>query len=245
MNELTESLTKEYKPKLAIVAYTAIIDDRSERDNWSNAYLESHAIDATGKLLEGKPLKQETLDSLVDVLFDERQNRLSITGLIPENLLKYEVLPGGNVEMIWYHSEQKRNLFFSEKLHIPSGEAWVPALIYHATRKELNIYAFTDAERPKENTQLYHAPFHNISESGNVCLGSARVKKEKRNTYQSLMKYWEDMFWLSEFTHLAGQEGITKTNVNTLWKKLIETETKWSSLQELKAIKNTTLKNLL
>lgn len=241
MNDLTDALIREYKPKLAIIAYTPGEDG----GNWTDTYLESHVIDSSGKLLEGKPLKQETLDGIVDVFFDERQNRSAITGLLPDNLLKYEPLPGGNIEMIWYRPEEKRNLFFSEQLHIPSGEAWVPALIYHAERKSLNIYALNSNDRPKENTQLYHAPFHNINSDGNVCLGSAKVKKEKRNTYQSLMKYWEDMFWLSEFTHLAGHENITKTNVNTLWKKLIGKETKWSSIDELKPIKKTTLKDLL
>lgn len=239
MNELTEILLKTYKPRLAIVVYTP------ESDKWHEAYLESHEINADGQLLEGKALKEETIEELVDVFFDERQNRAQIKGLIPNNLLKFEVLPGGHFEMIWYRTEEKRHIYFAESLHLKSGIAWVPSMVYHVRKDSLSVYAFDSNERPDEKTQLFHAPFHNVGDTGSVCLGSAKVKKPSLKTYESVIKYWEDMFWLSEFTHLAHAENPTKTNLNLIWKKLIGSDIMWSDMDELQEIKKLILSKIL
>lgn len=232
MNERTEPLLKTYKARLAIVAYTSTLND------WNDCYLESHVINDKGQLLEGKPLKQETIQGMVDVFFDERQNKTKFGGLVPENLIKFEVLPGGHYEMMWYRPEEQRVIHFSDALNLPSGKAWMPALIYHVERRALSIYALISNDRPSEKTPLYRAPFHNTGQDGNVCLGSAKVKAPADHTYGAAMKYWEDVFWLSEFTHLAGATNPTKTNINSLWKKLIKNSSlKWSDMNELLPIK--------
>lgn len=220
MNDLTEALLKSYKPRLAIIAYTPTLED------WNKCYLESHAIDAKGRLLEGKPLKQDTIQEMVDVFFDDRQNSQQLTGLIPSNLLKFEILPGGHYEMIWYRPQEVRQMFFEDGLKIPNGKAWQPALIYSVSRRDLSVFAITSDERPGENTLLYRAPYHNTNKEGEVCLGSAGqgVKKPASRNYKDQMKYWEDIFWLSEFSHLAGSKNPTKSNLNLLWKKMLADE---------------------
>lgn len=207
MNNLTEKLVQDFKPTLAIVVY-----ESSSKD----AYLESHRIHDDGSLLEGKPLAQETLDAIVDVFFDERQNRVKVSGLVPDNLLHYEVMPGGQIRVVWYRPAEQRPIYFAEKLHIPSGMAMVPPMIYEVTKRHLSVYSFTENIRPVEETRLYRGPFHNVDDQGNVCLGSAKVPKPKVQTYSNIMKYWEDMFWMSEFTHLTGKNPV-KGNVNLIW----------------------------
>lgn len=238
MNDRTINMMREFVPQLAIMVYES--GDR-------NYYLESHNIDKKGQILEGKPLQQDTIQEIVDVFFDEQQNRSKIEGLIPENLLCYSPLPGGNYKMIWYRPAEVRFLHFSEALHLKSGKAWVPALLYVVNRKAFNVYALPGDERPSETTKLLRAPFHNVSDSGSVCLGTAQVKKPTDKTFSSTMKYWEDLFWLSEFSHLNGAGNPTKTNVNMLWKNLVEgkAKVKWSELDELRQLKNTTLKTIL
>jgi PRTRC genetic system protein B len=238
MNHLTDSLLKTFQPRIAIVAYAT-------SDGWQECYLESHEISKEGKLLEGKPLKQETLEGIVDIFFNERQNRVNIGGLIPENLLSFNILPGGHYEMIWYRPEEQRQLYFSETLKIPNGTAWVPELIYSVEKDRLSIYAIKNNNvRPGADVQLFNGPFHNVT-GGSVCLGSAKVKKPTNKSYENLMKYWEDMFWLSEFTHLGGSENPTKSNLNILWKKIISKKLKWSSVDELTPLKNKKLSDLL
>ncbi|MDF2189316.1 hypothetical protein [Paraflavitalea sp. CAU 1676] len=226
MNQLTETLMKTYRPSLAIVVYT------NGMDEWHDAYLESHAFNDKGQLLEGKPLKQETIQGLVDVFFDERQNRVQIGGIIPANMIHFDVRPGGYYDMTWFRPAEKRHLFFVDGLHIPSGEAMVPAMLYQVKRKGLYVYALTSDERPALTTELYNAPYHNVSSDGDVCLGSAKVKKPTTRTYQAEMEYWEAMFWKSEFTHLAHAQNPTRTNLNLIWKGLIGTNNAFDN-QEL------------
>lgn len=236
MNERTEALRKKYKPVLAVTVYKG----EGGFSNDKSYYLESHVINDRGQLLEGKPLKQQTLSEIVDVFFDERQNQVKITGLIPYNLLLFEIAHGGKYEMIWYRPEEQRQLFFSESLHIPSGVAWVPALLYRVQSNSLDVFALADNSRPEPVTKLFHAPFHNVN-GGDVCLGSASVKKPDQKTFHTIMKYWEDMFWLSEFSHLAAANNPTRSNLTLLWKQLIGKQKKWGDFKpaELKPMKIT------
>ena len=237
MNNLTENLVKEYTPKLAIIAYAA-------DDKWDDCYLESHVM-MGGQVLAGKPLKQETLQGIVDVFFDHQQARSRITGFIPENLLQFMNLPGGHYKMTWYRPAERHFLHFSPSLKIGSGEAWTPPLIWSVDDRQLSIYALNDKKRPTPETKIYHAPFHNINDGGVVCLGSARVAKPVEKTYAATMKYWEDLFWKSVFTHLSG-ECPTKTNINMLWKRLIANkDLKWDSLKELQQLNTNKLKDIL
>ncbi len=239
MNDLTEKILKEYQPRLAIVAYTPTVD------SWNECYLESHEINKQGQLCEGKPLKQDTIQAMLDVFFDERQNRSDFKGLIPENVLKFEILPGGNYHMIWYRPEEKRYIHFAKDLHLKSGMAWMPAMIYSVDSNNLDVFALNSSERPTETTRLFYAPFHNVSSNGSVCLGSAKVKKPSNKTFSNVIKYWEDMFWMSEFTHLAHSKNPTKTNLNTIWKKMVGGKKTWSDLDELVEINKKTLNNIL
>lgn len=233
MNSRTDALVKTYKPRLAIIAHSTTAGSYEE---W---YLESHVINDKGHVLEGKPLQQETLQGIVDVFFDERQNSAQFGGIIPHNLIKFDIMPGGQYEMIWYRPEEQRQLFFAESLNLPSGKAWVPALLYKVTRRSLSIYALQAINRPSEQTELFRAPFHNVYDDGRVCLGSAQVKKPVEKTYAAATKYWEDLFWLSEFSHLNGATNPAKTNINTLWKRLINNpDLKWSDMYQLVPIKD-------
>lgn len=238
MNERTDSLLRNYKPKLAVVVYSSGSTVAAGEDY----YLESHAIDDEGRLLAGQPLKQETIQGMVDIFFQENKSSSVITGLMPANLLKYEPLPGGNYDLIWYRPAERRQIFFANVLHIPSGKASVPALVYRVVKGDLRVYALASDQRPGETTQLHFAPFHNVGNDGGVCLGSAKAKKPIKQSFEAIIKYWEDMFWLSEFTH-HGNDSPTATNLNMIWKGLMETEKPWPT-EELKPTK-TTLKNLL
>lgn len=237
MNSRTETLVNEFVPQVAIVVYKA------EGDNF---YLESHTINKAGQLTEGKPLLQETMQEVVDVFFDERKGMLDIKGMLPENLLSFEPYPGGNYKMIWYRPAEIRVLHFAKALKLPTAKAWVPAVIYKVERGGLDVYALKSNARPKEETKLFIAPFHNVSDDGDVCLGNAKVAKPRVKTYENLMKYYEDLFWLSEFTHRNGNNK-TKDDMNVVWKNLLTSkeQTKWSDINQLQPYKNKTLKSIL
>ena len=236
MSGRLEFLSSTYKPSLALMIY----------QSGEDYYLESHNINEQGQLLEGKPLKQETIQGMVDVFFDERKNQIQVGGYIPDNLLSFDAKPGGQYHMIWYRPAEIRYIHFAAPLRIPSGQVWVPAMIYQVDRKGFSVYAFRSNSRPNLKTKLFRAPFHNVSDNGNVCLGNAKVNRPKVNTYTSLMKYWEDLFWLSEFSHLNGASNPTKSDIGKVWKKLVTSKKKlkWSHINELKPYRNNTLNAL-
>lgn len=224
----TELLMKSYSPEVAIVVYK----DRHADD----FYLESHTFNSAGGLMEGKPLKQETIAGMVDVFFDERKNMLRVSGLMPDNLLSFEHLPGGQYKMIWHRPAEIRVMHFAKQLKLQTAKTWVPPVVYVSNRGDLYVYSKKISGRPDIKTALFRAPFHNVADDGKVCLGSAKVKKPGVTTYESLMKYWEDLFWLSEFTHLNGASNPTKTDLQKVYQRLLKSKTKlkWSDINELK-----------
>jgi len=229
MNDNMELLLKTYKPEVAIVVY-------GSRTVHNDYYLESHTFNEAGGLMEGKPLMEETLNSMVDVFFDERQNRLRVSGFIPENIVSFELLPGGSCHMTWYRPAEIRVMHFAAALKLNTGKMWVPAMYYVVNRNSLYVFATKKSGRPDMNTVLYRAPFFNVSDNGSVCLGSAQVKKPTIHSYENLMKYWEDLFWLSKFSHLNGATNPTKSDLSDVYKKLLKSKTKlkWSDIDELK-----------
>ena len=200
----------------------------------SDYYLESHSINDDGAIMEGKPLLQETIQAMVDVFFEDRKEAQKVTGIIPDNVLHYGKLPASRYNLIWFRPAEKKVLHFSPSLKLPSEETWVPAMLYITNGTLLDVFALKSNARPTEKTKLWRAPFYNVSTSGNVCLGNADVKKPTVKTYASLIKYWEDLFWLSEFTHINGEK-VVKTDVHKVWKKLLMSKctVKWSDLDEL------------
>lgn len=241
MNERTERIRKNYEPVVSIVVYRS----ESSITGEGEYYLESHDINENGEVSQGKPLLQETIQGIVDTLFDERKNMAKFTGMLPENLLLFSLLPGGRYKALWFRPAEERVVHFSDGLNIPTGKANVPAMLYHVDAGHLSVFALKSNKRPIEKTRLCFAPFFNVNDAGSVCLGSANVKKPKDSSYQSTLKYWEDLFWLSEFTHVNGNDKKTTTPLVDLWKKGMKQKGKINWAPELKFCKQTTLKQLL
>jgi len=243
MNERTELLTTNYKPILALQVYRT----ENKVSGYGEYYIESHDINETGEVMQGKPLLQETLQGIVDVFFDERKNMARISGMIPDNLLGFTYLPGGNYRMIWYRPAEIKVLQFSASLKISANKAWVPAMVYVADGKSMSVFSLKTNSRPKETTRLCYAPFFNVNDVGAVCLGNANVKKPAEKTYNSLMQYWEDLFWLSEFTHVNGDDIKISTKLQPLWTKIMKSRCrlKWNELNELQQYKDLTIKKLM
>jgi len=212
MNARTNMLMKDYKPQVAIMVYYS--------GEVNDYYLESHNVNDNGEILEGKPLLQETIDGMVNVFFDDKRHRSDVQGIFPQNLLNFSLHSDGSYKMAWYNPAKVRVLHFAPSLKLPTEQVWVPATLYKVDNKSLYVYSIIGEERPTEATSIYKPPFHNISDNGSVCLGNAQVAKPKENTYENLMKYWEDLFWLSEFTHINGGNK-TKSNMGDLWKQII------------------------
>ncbi|WP_163173426.1 PRTRC system protein B [Bacteroides sp. 51] len=215
-------------PEMAIIVYR-------NNQNTSSYYLESRRI-RKGKMLEGVPLTEKCLSNIVNAISESKADIPH--GRLPGNMLFADSRLGVE-KYVWYRAPEKRRFYFTKGLNIPEGEILIPGIIYVVSSGVLSVYAFI-GNKPKR--KLYKAPFFNIYEGGNVCLGSAKVAKPKNMSYQGVIDYWEKMFWQSEFANLLGGNPI-KGNLATITKQCIETGVKFP-LSELTPIKKT-LEDLL
>lgn len=210
MNDLTNGLFEDMRPEMAIIVY-------KEEDTHS-FYLERRNINRQGKMEAGVPLTEECLAGIVTSLsLSERQ---IVHGRLPENML-YADCRSGRDKFIWYRPEEKRKLYFSSNVEIENGEMYIPGLVYLAERGVLSVFAYK-GKKVTERTKLYKAPFFNIYDTGKVCLGNANVRLPEERTYESVISYWEQMFWQSEFTSILGNNPV-KGNLSTLIKNCLTT----------------------
>lgn len=208
MANLIEEINKQYTPEQCITVY---------KSSGSDYYLETQEI-KNGKLCEALPLTEESIARMVDFFSDKQMKSNTISGFIPENMLYLNWSADSKV-MCWYNRPMERMMHFRQDLHIPSGLAWQPTVIYLVDNNNLYVYT-AKAIKVTSKTPVFMAPYHNVSDNGSVCLGSAKIKKPEKLTYENLMNYWEAMFWGSVFTH-HGNEDCANTNINLYWKKSV------------------------
>lgn len=229
MNKLTDDLTGQLEPKMAIIVY----------GEHGSFYLERRDI-RNGRMVEGVPLTEECLADISEVL--SQTTSKMVHGIVPPFMLKADPRPGKR-HYIWYRTPETRRMFFSNKLNIPAGEVKLPGLIYEVTGETLSIYAVKCKRAPKAKTKLYRGPFFNVYNNGSVCLGSAKAKKPLELSFFEIIRYWEEKFWFSEFDHMLDDNPV-KGNLSTITKHCIKTGEPFP-LNELKPIRKKTLKDLL
>lgn len=205
MNNLTEQLSTKLSPEMAIIVYAD-----GERDN---IYLERRDI-TNGKMGAGIPLTEECIKDIADLTLN--RSRKELHGIIPPNML-YADGRKGYEKYIWFEKPEKKMHYFSKSLQIPNGEFYTPSLLYVVQRDALSLYAF-QGDYPDK--QLYRAPYFNVS-STYVCLGNSKLPDIEEMTYQNIIKYWETMFWKSEFSHILDTNPV-KSNLAILSKNLMK-----------------------
>ena len=210
MNELTNQIRQIMVPKAALIAYEC----RNNNYSCSQNYLELHPINEKGRMGAGIPVTYDFMNSLVES-YTESMNGIP-HGRVPSNMLWCDTRKG-HERYVWYNPPQKRKMYFKENLNIPDGSFNVPGVIYAVERGHMNIHAFK-GKAPEEKTELYLAPFFNVTDSS-VCLGNSSLEKPQDMDFHGLQEYWEKRFWLSEFSHLGGNRNPTGSNLVSVTEK--------------------------
>lgn len=210
MNELTKKMHRIMRPKAALIAYECEVNDYSRLQY----FLELRPVNENGKMGAGIPVTYDFMNSLLES-YTESMNGIP-HGRIPENMLWCDTRKG-NEKYIWYNPPQARKMYFRESLNIADGTINVPGVIYIVKQERMYIYAFK-GKRPDDRTELYQAPFFNVT-GASVCLGSSSLQKPQDMDFYKLMEYWEKCFWLSEFSHLGGSRNPTRGNLVTVTEK--------------------------
>jgi PRTRC genetic system protein B len=123
----------------------------------------------------------------------------------------------------WWTPAQARPMFFGSpdgKMAALNGRSFPqPALVFVVVGHTLSVRALKTSQRPSANTKLYVAPYWNVYEGGNICLGSAPIPT---TPFISAIPQWERCFFESEFTHPNGAQRITthKDGFAGLWEAL-------------------------
>jgi PRTRC genetic system protein B len=202
MNEITRTLSQEYHPEAALIAYK-----NPERYS-AEYYLEMRKIDEQGCMGVGHPVSYDFINGLIGC-FSEQFSKTPY-GVLPKEMLFADSRKGFE-KYIWKNPPCQRFMYFKESLNVPNGEYWLPGLIFMVKASSLQVFA-VKSPNPAPDSPLYIAPFFNVSHQGNVCLGNGKLAPPENMTFQNLIKYWEDLFFLTEFSHITGSNP-TKNNL--------------------------------
>ncbi len=222
MKDITNQFYEQYIPKKAILIYESIQKREFSPRDCAGIYVESYDIGENGNPRNAHPLTIKEMVLLSDLLKSAKElqaNCFTSKELLPINVLHIETTDGGRV--IWYTHAQKINLFFSSELGITNGKACVPALVWKADKENLSVFALGINKRPTMQTKLFHAPFFNVYQNGNVCMGTVDISVEQESCLEDFIKKWEDNFWNSYFSHLMDGFTPVKENIVLLWQELI------------------------
>lgn len=236
-NDITENFGTLYHPKSALVFYET-------NGTGKETYVEHFDMDKNGNPINAHPLTVKEATILAKCLqTDEEKNKafLKPKGILPTNIL--HINPSNDKgTVLWYTKAQQRQLYFVDSLEIPNGKAPIPAMLWLASKSSLTVFALTNDRRPTEKTTLYYAPFFNIYEKGNVCMGTVSIDIKNSSSVEEFVQAWEHYFFNSYFSHSLCSN-LTKKNIVNLWKDLVNTNKPFP--KEVLKKKNITLKNLL
>jgi len=238
-------LNTTYEPRHGLVFYELKNRRDSNGSVSHSGYVESFQIDPeSGRPIDAHPLSQHEAMVLSKTLYDDnvKTSFLRPSGLIPAHVLHID--PSAELGSVtWYTPMQQRKLLFRDDLGVPSTLAYVPPLVWKATRKGMFIYALPAPRKPTLRTKLCNAPFFNIYSHGHVCMGSVDIDIPPQATLETFIQCWEGYFFNSYFSHAIA--GIQTSRINTLelWKTLMETGEKFPLGQLIPA--NLTLNDLI
>ena len=190
MKNITQDFGTLYHPTTALVFYQ---NDERNKDT----YVEYFDMNKNGNPVNAHPLTEREAKELLKALTintqkEKNQDFLKPKGILPTHIL--HINPSENGSVLWFTKSMKRQLYFTENLEIPNGMAEVPAMLWLANKRNLKIFALSSNLRPTEKTSLFYAPFFNVYEDGNVCMGTVDVNIQNSNSLEEFTKKWEDYF---------------------------------------------------
>lgn len=148
---------------------------------------------ADNKFGLAEPLSERFVRKIVEG-FDPPNKRMRFRGPIPEKCFYANSVD--NFNLIWRFTEKRMKLVFTQKKH--SGTYFIPNLIFQIKENGFFVYIYKKWE--KEETEIYHLKFPNISSSG-MCMGSAKLHLDKCEYFEDAMKNGEIAFFESKFSH--------------------------------------------
>ena len=229
MNKLTKEITRSMHPVAALIAYCSE-DEYSRKEH----YIEFRNIRDNGMMGAGKSVSLKFIQSLAES-FAVKSTSVP-HGEIPKVMLYADMR---EEKYVWYRPPCRKYMYFKKDLNIPNGDYFIPGLVWMVRREHLYLFAYK-SKSLSSNKQLCAAPFFNVNPgNGSVCLGNAKLAKPEILSFENFVKYWENLFFLSEFSHLSGGNP-TRNNLVLV----VKNSTKVFDNEELIPVKKLKLKEL-
>jgi PRTRC genetic system protein B len=191
--QISLTSTRSFELREALLVYKS---DRNHVEVGS-AFVTRHEVvldnNGAASLKAGTPIGYADLKNLLEQL----------QGQLPVEFLPANVLVRTQQSITWWAPPTIRPMFYATEQNKEvaqlSGKRFPqPGLVLRAEANRLDIRAVAGSDRPTPETRLYRAPYWNVSDNGNVCLGSTRVPTD---VTVALLPRWESSFFESEFTH--------------------------------------------
>jgi PRTRC genetic system protein B len=245
MKNVSQQFNQQYVPFKALLLYQCdSVDEDNYRQKQTDVYVESYDIGKQGNPINAHPLSMSEMVALSE-LFQSTQevksNYLKSRGMLPNKVLF--INPSHNGYAVWHTPPQEVDLFFVDGLKIPSGKAKIPAMIWKATKDSLYVYALKGKSKPTEKTTLFHAPYFNIYQNGNVCMGTVSIAIDRFTSLENFMELWEAYFFNSYFSHTIGGHSGCSADLTQVWREQATTDRDFPN--EVLVKHGLTLKNLM
>ncbi len=199
----------------AVIGIAILLEKDRPRLPSSQKHSVQHSATGATSLGPGAVLDKSDLEALID----------GLRGSIPVEFLPHHVLSRTQDSVVWWVPSTIHPMFYSknkgDELEELSGKRFPqPALLFRASAGRLSIRALAANVRPEPGTALFRAPYWNLYDSGDVCLGSTKVP---RDASVAALPRWEHAFFESEFTHSNTTKKLTEHpgGFIGLWKSLI------------------------
>lgn len=180
-----------------------------------------HNVNEDGSIAAGTPITQENIHRFAELLESKKEKlkQLEWAELIPNNVLYCNAKQR---RVIFYTEPKMQLLNFAEHLPIKTAEYPIPYLVWHVTNRTLDLYA-TIHKPTSEDTQLFQAPFLNISGNGDVCMGTAKL--DNCETFEEIIEDAQHKFFNSNFTH-TNEDTLAKRSIVDIYAEQLQTKAK-------------------
>lgn len=186
-------------------------------------YATRHAVqqspDGAPVILPGSPISEENLYDAYSELIGETSLQM-----LDKNTLAFNV----NTLVFWSPPKVRHVRFICpEPMGSASGYAPHPGLIFVWKKHELSVFAVKGRKKPSLSTQIFHAPYMNLFEDGDMCLGNVVLPKPEPCNVPAC----EAAFFQSYFTHANTSKQVNYPGgIYSLWIDLLKPEGDGSSV---------------
>ncbi len=169
-----------------------------------------------------EPLLRSEALALKDALDSSIQNRISIKGLMPPDIIYVDMVAHSNI--IWKVKTDVFDLTLQKGKTTEIVKMKLPNMVFQYIDNKLNVFFVKKFLLAIEDTKLFHSIFYNVNDN-NVCI-SLPTKIE--GSVASITKTLEHYFFSSPFTHVWGTflfketEDVINFTPVRLWKHFIE-----------------------